>query len=432
MRGYSATNRVLGLAAVSVATAFLPACGSGETSQGTAAPVTVVAAAPDAPGASTLRGKRLGRRYGRYDAKTGAFTFSQTPPAELHAPPGAQLENFVLDANSFTLATTTSGFGLPGCLATQFCANVTLQNNSAAPFDNIYVEILSLSAGVTVGNSAAIPNGFSPPLGAANGQFSYGTLTSNQTSTQRTWKFNDPTSVDFTFIIDVYESARHTGYTVTGPTLGAVFPDACASGGTVKLNGVDGTFTDSIPWPVTVFGTTKAPGVTGQVAGSQNGIVNLPTGGAYTSAAVASDTMPSTKVPLTSIGLMPFWGNLTLTTNAGQVCTLVSGAAPTRSYTITWNNVDFIVGGLPANESMSFSLTINEGATDVVEYAYLPVDPTSPNQTGGATISGIQGPSTPAGGVRQGINLAGALNEFTPFLSTNPADYPIAYTLTGN
>lgn len=282
----------------------------------------------------------------------------------------------------------------PGTKA--FCGNVTLSHFFARTLANTFVQITS----VTDANGAASPGhegilGDPPQLGldASLGLWKYTADASSSPGVlgqmpdnggTRDWVFKNPDDADTYLGLRIVASLTYAGYTRTANSL--PFIDACVEG---TDHGPASTTPVLLPFPFTLYDTTDQTATI-----NRRGVLVLG----------ATDLIaPAKSVPLPASGNVPncpqikqctvprpaifaFWDALLY--NGGSVCTLTGGAAPDRTFAVTWRHM----ARLDANDigaDYTFTIVLHEG-TNVIDLLYGTMAGPLPNAAGGAATVGVQ------------------------------------------
>jgi hypothetical protein len=264
------------------------------------------------------------------------------------------------------------------CSDKNLCATVRLQNLSSRTYDNLYVEITSMTpSGFKGANSVASANA-PTDLGVSNalGLWTYTTgpgnntpavgLAPNATKDVR-WNFTLPDCRDFYFAFRVVGTLRPTGYDVAQGSLSDANPflNACATDGhsTVLVNAAVGADSGPlpVPFPFTIydrtFNSSNAANFRIHSAGLVGFSPNSKNGNNGSLGANAADH-----------SLVPFWDRLK--PRGDGVCYVTTGSAPSRKMIITWSNAGIDAMGHDNDEEhMTFSVVMAE-TTDSVEFQY--------------------------------------------------------------
>ena len=258
--------------------------------------------------------------------------------------------------------------------------DVTNTDSSTRTLKNIWVPIKDLNPStVTVANSDPFGTALAYAFTGAGGQFTYGELATNVTSSDKRWNFTLPTGFDvvndvFRFNVSVFGTWDHSGSaTFGGYDVGSITGealDACTSG-TVVLDansGFDAGATVQMPFELSLFRmSTYDPTLkTNAIFVTENGSILF---GTPTTSTGSNRSLPTAAFSATASAILPYWDDLDITTDSGgpggTVCTLTGGGAPNRTFVVTWKSLTQISTG----EIVNFSARFNE-TTDVVEFHY--------------------------------------------------------------
>lgn len=206
--------------------------------------------------------------------------------------------------------------------------NVTVTSNHPQPLYDVRVVLGSISnSAVTVRNAT----GTTPLFGAQRPFWSYGNLNPRQTSSPRTWQFNVPSGVSFTFTVYVYANVFRYSSADGGALNAACFVDAntgwaVGDGGKI-LHTRDGGATwtpQSSPTRVDLKGVCFVDTNRGWAVGAEESILVTTNGGRQWRLQVYN---PGSPLTLNAIAMLPEgfgWaagaGGLLLSTeNAGRL-----------------------------------------------------------------------------------------------------------------
>jgi hypothetical protein len=359
-----------------------PACG-GESPQ----PAPTV----DQPSTETEALQTLGDAIGHY--RNGHL---EIVPSAAAVPGAAQLQNFgkQFTQNKITFDTAaTDGVGVLGCLATQYCADITLTNNTGTLAQTIYVEITDYFNVTPAGSPIAWANGAFPLTtpystsfvkGAAAEAASYGDLASGANN-HVIWKFDVGSATNFDFHVKVYATFPRPTVSGTIYTAANAAPavDACAVSGAVTYfpGGDDGEQPVTLPFTYSLLDLTYDLAVV-----STNGYVLFYKTG---------DAVPSLSQDNVSVnsggpaGLYPFWDDFGYDGTDG-VCVATSGTAPNRLWNVTWKNAKIstnqpIKPSIWSTEKVTVSLSIQE-SSDLTRF-YYPAQTTITSLTRGISMT---------------------------------------------
>ncbi|MFT3775540.1 MAG: hypothetical protein QM820_60100 [Minicystis sp.] len=298
-----------------------------------------------------------------------------------------------------TVGDTFAGDACPGVAAgtKAFCANVSVNHFYPRPLSNVFVQVTSIVDGsfqplgahqaftsdpsaMGLDNSLGLwryttPGGAPGVIGAAP-----------DNGAARDWVFQNPDDADTFMSLRVVASLTYASYTRTAANL--PFVDACAAGtnlGTPLTSLVD------LPFPFTLYDTTAT-----QVTVNRRGVLLMgPNNGqiapSKSVALPASGNVPActlfTQCTVPKPAIFPFWDALTYL-GTGAVCTETSGAAPGRTFAVTWSHVGRN-SLADVDADYSFTVVLHEG-TDVIDLLYGQMLGPLPNAAGGSATVGVQ------------------------------------------
>ncbi|APR85411.1 Hypothetical protein A7982_10760 [Minicystis rosea] len=298
-----------------------------------------------------------------------------------------------------TVGDTFMGDSCPGVApgSKAFCANVTLNHFYPRPLSNVFVQVTSILDGNLQpldAHEAWISDPAAMGLGNGLGLWSYGAPgaapgvlgVSPDNGGSRDWVFQNPDDADTVMAFRVVSSLTYTSYDRTAQNL--PFVNACDSGTSL---GTPMTSVIDLPFPFTLYDTTTSKatinrrgvllmGVNGLIAPSKS--VALPASGNVPSCSLFNQCA----VPRPAI--FPFWDILTYL-GEGGVCTLTSGAAPSRTFAVTWSHLGRAGSLADIDSDYTFTVVLHEG-TDVIDLLYGPMFGALPNAAGGSATIGVQ------------------------------------------
>jgi hypothetical protein len=368
------------------------------------------AAPPEAP--PPPRGTVVTEALARLSPRGHALTIAPAPGAPGLSPqsvdtvplvqdgtPGsgpASTVELVTNSVSDTFAGGTCPGVAPGVKA--FCGNITLNSFFPRPLGHVFVQVTGISdvnfqplAGHGGINPDPAALGLDPSLGlwayTAPGAAAPGVLgVAPDNGGARDWVFANPDDADTYASLRVVASLSYASYTRAAASL--PFVDACAGG--TQL-GTTLTSVADLPFPFTLYDTTTSKvtinrrgvllaGVNGLIAPSKN--VALPAAGNVPACTLFSQCT----VPRPAI--FPFWDAL-LFLGEGNLCTLAGGAAPSRTFAVTWSHLGRSGSLADVGSDYSFTVVLHEG-TDVIDLLYGQMLGPLPNAAGAAAVVGVQ------------------------------------------
>lgn len=320
--------------------------------------------------APTPQSKRalLGTVTGHVDGKTGKITLEKLTPAAATHEPGVTPQAFsqVTD-DTFgitTLDSNVAGQPVNGitCAANRFCAQVQVTNSTGKNYNDVFIEVTSITAGYEGANSTDLTTTYQGfPLDNSKGLWAFGNI-QDGSSGQSRWEFNAPDTNDFVFNASVFATRIPLAYSLT-PAAGvaADFVDACTlTGATTVLqnDSSGGAVAVSIPFPFNIYDQefTLASGGVGISAFGTLGF-SAPSGGPAT-----LGDLPTASDDDMQYNIAGFWA--ALHTGAKGVCYATSGTAGSRKFFATWNDAN--LGG---TEDITFTTEIDE-ATDAISVVF--------------------------------------------------------------
>ena len=339
---------------------FAFACSAPERAPdpGPHAPPAPVPARPGAEGKTSLLGVYTGT------FSSGKLTLKRqgrAAPTEI----GPTLEAFQEVSDSlFAIETTDSGLGgttVNGqpCPTSRFCAEVSVTNGTSKAYNDVFIEITSITAGYEGANSTDLSSSsvfFGYPLDNSKGLWAYGNLAASGGNASVFWEFHAPDTNDFFFEASVFASKVPLSYGISSTEGGTAFVDACGlSGATTVIvsNTSGGHQAIPVPFPFMIGATPFRPKTGGFGVGARGTI-----------GAMGPSSGPAGNLPQSSVidTFLPFWS--TLQTSSSGICYATTGSAGARKLYATWNHASF--GG---GEDITFTSEIHE-ATDEVVFVY--------------------------------------------------------------
>lgn len=306
-------------------------------------------------------------------------------------------------ADSVELVTTSigdtlSGDTCPGVPAGTgaFCADVTLGQFYARPLDHAFVQvtgILDTSGKPFPGHAAINSDPAELGLDASLGLWKYtaagaapGVLgDSPDNRAARSWVFANPDDADWIIGLRVIASLSYASYQRAASA--QPFVDACAGGTNL---GQPVTAEVTLPFAFTLYDTTTTTLTLNRrgviVAGSSALIapvkaVKLPNSGNVP----GCTSFKQCAVPRPAI--FAFWNGL-LYLGGGALCTQEIGAAPSRSFAVTWSHM----GGtalVDLGSDYTFTAVLHEG-TGAIDLLYGQMLGPAPGSSGGSATIGVQ------------------------------------------
>ncbi len=433
------TSRVLSFVACGVLVS-LPVIAGGCSNAGAPAPsatgqVSLVGSGASGTHTDPFAGRaNVVREIGRWHAslRPGSATPLTFTPV---LTPGSTPESFNNYAAGYlTFTTGTQGFGTNGCAMSNYCASVTLENdtpNTVVPnttLNNVVIEITDYKnvTGATGGNtlftdqvqaSTTITNPYRSvlqnggPAGgvstasactAGSGKYCgadvYGTMVAGSANAvAEIWAWSGLAATDgFDFDVRALASFPRSGTYTVSSTNGASLPtDACTSG-TVLFSGTTTTGTQQLDFPFTLYDNTfdhiyvNADGYIIPYSGN-----TVPLG----LSTVACPTLPISSTPI----LIPFMKSATQDSTF-KACYQTSGTTPSRTTTISLDN--YIVASGP--DYMNFHVVLHEDSDEVDMYYGSPSSLTAYlNKFNLAVVGEING-------TQNGMSANLALSGYTP------------------
>ncbi len=415
-----------GIAALSL----LAGCGS-EAGPSSLAPEPGVSEASDSTPTAGIELKAVGTALGTY--RNGHVSFGPVEPIANTAP-GVKTQGFGPFTQSLISFDTDAGDGVGTgtCTASQYCATVSLTNNTGRAMQNVFTEVTDYVgiepanatvswAGPAFTRSSAYASAFvnSGNVAAAD----YGDFTSGQT-TSREFKFDIGTATNFYFHIAVYatfpRSSFNGSYYYPTPAV-----DGCATTPNTVLTVADDVeVAYALPFAVTLQDLTYDR----VVVGSNGYLLFYTTGGTAPTVNPAGDNQNIAQ-PNFPIGFYPFWDDLAYP-DGGAVCAAVTGSTPNRQLAITWSNAA-IASSQPGKstfsaERITYSATIQEN-NDGFAFVYnLPVGGVTSLTRGSSATIGLTD-------VNRGASQAfqfGLNNPSVP--PASPSSYPFTFYIAQN
>jgi hypothetical protein len=348
----------------------------------------VTPSSPILPGEAEKKTVLLGTYTG--SMKSGALTLRKGGGK---ASPSALPQAFGQVSDTlFGIETTDSGIagtnvGGTLCPPSRFCAQVNVDNATGKAYQDIFIEITSITPGYEGANSVTLSPTFDGyPLDASKGLWLYGDLANGDSSNVR-WEFLAPDTNDFTFQASVFATRIPLSYSVVS-SAGGTFVDACSlSGATTVLvsDSGNGSVAASVPFPFNIYEQKFTP------AGGNFGITARGVLGFSAASSGPSGNLPASETDF-GYSFAAMWGSLQ--TSASGVCYASQGSPGSRSFYATWTHASF--GG---GEDLTFTASVDE-ATDQIHVVYSTWGKdgttchTNTASRGANTIIGIQGDAT--------------------------------------